>query len=803
MAIPLGPGDKALSYALGGVMRGGVGRAGAVDGRVYLAIDGVQHGWARDAEAGTLVGSLSISDILDETPNTCSFRVNGAVPATGAELVLTLGSQNRLERLFAGYALTVQQVYAGVPRNVQADVAAVDYTWLLGFTKVTEVYSNQTASAIIRDLVTRYAGVNGFTATAVAELPVLDEITFTNEDLPTAITRTVRRVGAYWFVDYLKNVHAFVEEVRNGAPQPIVPSHTSMTRFSKQGETTQAISRVYVEGRGSRILASVNAGEDRIPVESVDMFAASSDVFLKCSFQGAEGGAQHLTFTGVIPGATGTLVGPGSTPGNAPTLAVVGGGAVEIGTHDYAYSWVTAAGETKPSAAARIVCSTLPTPTRAPGLQHDTLATVDPRNSYAWRPGDTVEWAYSYNVEQNNILAQYQTPLSPIGAAVAIASQYHYEGTAPGSNATGFTVQLFHSQDPNVKWISVWNRINGGPWRMWLSPSIQNKPSPNYPNDPEWYWYTFVSYNQPANYSQPGTPATSAPVLRTVNASGIAVGPATVTGRKVYRTKANLTQLQLLATLADNTATTYTDTAADATLGANAPAGDTSGLPQPTGQIQPGATSIIVASSAPFRSDGGWAVLGNGDQVVRYTGISGGAITGIPPTGRGALTAVVVYNTTITAAPMLTGIPATGTRAIRRPLTAGDEVYLVVQVDNEVLQGNLAALLNVASGVREEWVQDRRLSIAEARARGQATLQLHPLEAVSVEYTCRDLLTAAGKTIEINLPAPTNVTATLKIQAVTIRNFRPRAEQHPTYAVQASSSRFSFEDLLNRFRVKE
>jgi hypothetical protein len=367
-----------------------------------------------------------------------------------------------------------------------------------------------------------------------------------------------------------------------------------------------------------------------------------------------------------------------------------------------------------------------------------------------------------------------------------------------------------YSFDPAVTWIDLWHRVNGGAWLFWNTPHIANNPT-----NPGYQTYA-PSQNlyQPYN-AQAMTPPATPPTVRTVQIDAIAIGPATVTARKVYRSKANLTQLQLLATIADNTTTTLMDAAADATLGANAPTGDTSGLEQPKGQVQPGSPSIIVASLAPFVDTGGWAILGNGDQVIRYSGMRDGMLIGIPASGRGALTAVVVYNTTITAAPMLTGIPTVfgGVRSLRRPLTEGDEIYLVVQVDNEALQGQLAAALNVSSGVREEWIQDRRLSIAESRARGQATLALRPLEEIAVEYTCRDLLSASGKTIHVDLPAPTNVVGDFKIQQVTITKFRPRvatvnqtipnAGQYPTFTVRASSSRFSFEDLLNRFRTKE
>jgi len=76
--------------------------------------------------------------------------------------------------------------------------------------------------------------------------------------------------------------------------------------------------------------------------------------------------------------------------------------------------------------------------------------------------------------------------------------------------------------------------------------------------------------------------AISAPVTiadKTVNGkvslSAIPIGGSRVTARKIYRTAAAGSTYLLLATIADNTTTTYTDNTADASLGVQAPADNT------------------------------------------------------------------------------------------------------------------------------------------------------------------------------------------------------------------------------------
>jgi hypothetical protein len=284
-----------------------------------------------------------------------------------------------------------------------------------------------------------------------------------------------------------------------------------------------------------------------------------------------------------------------------------------------------------------------------------------------------------------------------------------------------------------------------------------------------------------------------------VSVSGIAIGAGATTARKLYRTAVNGSQLKLLTTLADNTTLTYADSTADGSLGANAPTGDTSGLTQPSGQVLAGATSLLVAGAGAGSGTGGWAVIGNGTQVVRYTGITGNSLTGIPVSGPGSITATVSYNSTVTFAPALIGIPASGAGAIVYPVLQGDPVNLLVRVDDLAAQTALAALIGGGDdGVVEDYISDGTIGETEARARGTAKLALSSTVLVSIAYKTRDKNTHTGRTIHVNLGSPTSLTGDFQIQQVTIDAFAPAI--FPTYTVQASSSRFSLDDLLRLAR---
>jgi hypothetical protein len=289
-----------------------------------------------------------------------------------------------------------------------------------------------------------------------------------------------------------------------------------------------------------------------------------------------------------------------------------------------------------------------------------------------------------------------------------------------------------------------------------------------------------------------------------VQLSAIPVGAAAVTARKLYRTQAGVTPLQLLTTLADNTTTAYLDAIADASLGAAAPASDTSGLQQPTGNVFAGSPTLPCASVAAFLPSGGWAIVGS--QNVRYTGISGNALLGIPATGPGAITATINYNTTAVAAAMLTGIPATGLGVIKYPILKGDPVNVFVQVDDLAAQAAVRAQLPGSDGIIEDELQDGRLGYLEGVDRCQARLDLLAaldstgnVGVLSVSYVCRDTNTIAGATTTINLGPPINLRGDFLIQRVGVNQFHV-PHLNPTYTVEASSIRFSAEEMLRLLR---
>jgi hypothetical protein len=976
---------KAWRYALSNVARSGATRSSYILGRPVVVLGGVPTGGASPMRV--LVASLAVQDLLNETPNTCTFTVTGQKPAIGAEIVMTFGTANNVARFFAGNILRMQQVYVGQkPANIQYQVEGIDYTWGLNQRLVTARYQSQSATTIARDLLARWAPA-GYTGAITDGLPQLDEISFTNAPLMDAMKQLAGRIGGYAVCDYAKVVRLWVQDSDQlPPPRALTATHPSLQAIAFSTDLSQVVTRALVEGGGVNALVEVAPGETRIPVDDVGWYAATGGLVTS--------GPQRIRYTGtmagggsLVGGATGTtapatgptlstssggplvgtykyaftwvtasgeslpsplstvttgalaaptatptitsvtgtalpagryryaytwvtasgetiasptvdfVIGPLANPTTAPTITTVSGSPLPLGRYRYAYTWVTGTGETLPSPTRDFTAALLDTPTTAPAISRNPGAGLPPGN-YAYGftfltasgettlgPGAiTTATATDASISIGSIAtgpagttgrrvyrtavngAQFKLhttipnndPVSPwtdtvadasLGvpapvANTALADQRALVGFALGpagttarkvyrtvkdgtqlkllTTVTNNTATALASGDgtadgslganaPTTNTASVNAQAKVGGIALGSSGVTSRKVYRTVVNGTTLQLLATIANNTATAMTSPDTtpdgslgaaaPSSTTAVLGQVTVVGIVVGPGATTSRKVYRTTANTTQLKLLTTLANNTATTLpaVDTAADGTLGANVPVTDTSGLAGgAAGQVPAGSTTIPVSSVAPFSPEG-WAQIDT--QVIRYSGVSATTLTGVPATGVGSLQTTVPYNSPIVVVPQLVGIPASGTGAIALRILQGDAVNLLVIVDDPDAQAALAALLG-GDGIVEEYQQDNRISSAEATARANALLALKRDPRTTVRYQVRDPTTSSGASITVDLPAPTNLAGTYRIQDVTISGFLGTAT-YPVFDVVASSVRFTFEDLLRRSRRRE
>jgi hypothetical protein len=304
--------------------------------------------------------------------------------------------------------------------------------------------------------------------------------------------------------------------------------------------------------------------------------------------------------------------------------------------------------------------------------------------------------------------------------------------------------------------------------------------------------------------SQPPYPAGPIATFGAAQLRDIQQPPAGMTGTKLYRTAVNGAQLKLLAT---NPPVDLLDTAADGTLGANAPTTDTGGVLPSNAQVAVGATALPVTAITPFVNDGGagWAAVGS--MPIRYTGTAAGTLTGIPATGEGSITATIRHGAQILVVARLVGIPASGAGALVRAIKAGDPVTLRVELDDAAAQAALGARLGgqPSDGIVEEPFTDTSMGVVELTNYGRALLADRKDPRLTLRLVSRDPSIQVGRLITVTTATPP-ISGTFRVQRITFDEIAITgglSRTQPRRMVEASNKLYTFADLLRRLRGRE
>lgn len=713
--------------------------------RVRIFLAGVE------SRSRVRVEGFTIHDALNEEPNTCTFTVDGIAPTVGQQVRVTLNS-NTPRHLFNGAIQTVDLSYEGRPANWAWSCQATDDLAQLDRRRPFGTWTNISATTIAQQLIATFAP--GFTANHVeAALPAISINLDGTEGFSGALRQITQLIGGYFYVEDL-DLHLFLTEMSD-TPNPIQTGYSfaDSPPITRSSDITQLRTTVFGKGHGEPTLSEVLAGETIIPVQNADVW-----------FQPGGGQAisdtQVLTYTGVQAGGGGSVAGPSVSPSVAPIPTIVGGGSIDTGDHDYAYTFKTAAGESLPSPLTRVSTSTtvLAAPADTPTV---TLSTGD---GTGLTPATSYRWRITYATDQT-----HETTVGPVSAI------HFADGVTP--------VDVHFALPPHGTdtLIGLYRLISGTYYREVgpLSPYVNNPGVfQGIGSTPD---ATLVGIN-----IQP--PAVNTATYATVDLNGIAIGPTGTTQRKVYRTPVGSAQLKLQQTIANNTSTVaVTDSGADAGLGANVPTSDTSGLTATTGQINSGSTSILTAGWA--FATAGWII--SGQQVIRYTGVSGNTLTGIPASGPGAIVSTIPYGDHLDPVPALTGV--TG---LTVALVNGAPVNIFVERNDLGAQTAMAAI-DGGDGIYEYYLSDERRALDSLTALCDAHLEMFSSPIVTVSYATRDVATKSGKTIVVNLSSPP-ISETLTIQDVQISEIDVSPGTAPKFTVVASSVRFSLESILRR-----
>jgi hypothetical protein len=796
-----------------GCARLGFARLKAFRLNVYEAwlqstVDGVVNPGGGQPGTGLRIEGAAIQHVLNEQTDTASFRARGFTPVAGQTLQVFSGdATDPAHALFGGRILETTLVYEDVKQNVAYDLRCVDPTWLLQRQLVLATYTTQSATAIVLDLVARYT--RSVTTRHVAPgLPVLDAITFTNEQVPACLTEICRRIGGYWYLDYSGDLHVFLTETETAAPITDAQPRTSRNHTLRE-DLSQVVTKVIGRGGGVGVSLDLPAGQVEIPVEEGDepqsWYAPTGGI--------VEINAQRVTYAGVRgTGATGALVGTGNAPSAAPTPTPTGGSSHTVGaTYRYSVTFVTASGETLAGPLGSILIQSF-SPIAPPAVSARS------RGASAYPPGLIYPGASAFQ-----FMVQIQYRGGAFGPTGPATGSYPWDGNdwevyigarSTYTHSDGSSAFYYPLLEPNgpaapTQNIRVYRLDNAGGvgWYECSGDYFMGSGAAA-----GWVYQCACSYTTGAGYVFPASGYGSVLVKNVP----ISKAPG-VTSRKLYRTTANGSALKLLTTLNNNTATEYGDTVADAALGAAPPTSDASGI-KDDGQVLVGAPALPVSATAPFEADailsgptpGGWARTGG--MVIRYTGIAGGQLTGIPASGLGAITATIRYGAQVLVQPRLIGIPATGTGALTLPIRKGDTVTIRLEQTDTAAQAAMAERLKLpgqaavaADGIIELVITDSRLGLVELAAQIAATLRERKDPHRTLTFESRDPSLQVGRLITVNISSPP-ISGTFRIQRITFSEIAisgGRATVLPLKTVEATNKLYTFADLVRQLRGRE
>lgn len=154
---------------------------------------------------------INIRDVLNDSPNTCSFTVDGTsnVPEVGEKIEIT-DEQDGDRLLFAGTVVSVDQTFEEQADQLVFHVNAIDFTWLLNKYYPVGNYENMPANLIVKDLATKFApgfDVTSFVQSNLAKVSAEFDGSRTFSECLTLLANAIG--GGHWYVDYEQKIHFF------------------------------------------------------------------------------------------------------------------------------------------------------------------------------------------------------------------------------------------------------------------------------------------------------------------------------------------------------------------------------------------------------------------------------------------------------------------------------------------------------------------------------------------------------------------------------------------------------------------
>jgi hypothetical protein len=270
----------------------------------------------------------------------------------------------------------------------------------------------------------------------------------------------------------------------------------------------------------------------------------------------------------LVPGLT--LKGIGGGPGSAPTAAVVAGSSLGIGAYKYTVTFGDGSG-------GETIAGPSVTATTTSGNQNVNLSAIPTgatgttkRNIYRTTVGgSTYQFLASIN---DNTTTTYSDTTADASLGLTVRPLHPSFGGSIFIQDSSSHTMLTIANDGTFLGNVLAKSWGGAPASV---PTLALAAGTNLGIGVYKYQVTYLSGKTNINPGE-SFPSTNANITTTsgnqaVSLTAIPLGPAGTTGRRIYRTAVGGSSYLLLATISDNTTTTYSDTTADGSLGAAAP----------------------------------------------------------------------------------------------------------------------------------------------------------------------------------------------------------------------------------------
>jgi len=202
--------------------------------------------------------SIQKSEVLTKQASTLEFAIKNYEgktykPTIGDDITLFNGAT----KIFGGVLTEINETADGFLKLPV--YFCKDYTEVLDGQLVSKTYENQTATAIITDIISTFA--TGFTVVNVVAPIVIDKVVFNYITVSQALEKiTNMLVGYSWYVDYNKDIN-FFESAINLSPFNLTDTSQNFVFNSLQVKTTSHQIKNEIIIRGGEITSTTNRTE--------------------------------------------------------------------------------------------------------------------------------------------------------------------------------------------------------------------------------------------------------------------------------------------------------------------------------------------------------------------------------------------------------------------------------------------------------------------------------------------------------------------------------------------------------------